>query len=204
MSRLDLRFLAPFFAVGCLLLSVPIAFAHASLLESDPVAGGSITPPYVVVLRFDEELKPFDSSVVVRDAAGTAVGEGSTVEDNFTMAVELPQLPLGTYTAHWIAITANDNGKTQGDVTFNVVAATPPPTASPVPSPPASASEAATPPDATPTVAVVAPVPTVTPAPTPQDAVPNQAAGAELIVPLVLAGAVVVALAWFFVRRRPT
>jgi LPXTG-motif cell wall-anchored protein len=34
--------------------------------------------------------------------------------------------------------------------------------------------------------------------------VPNEAAGAELIVPLVLAGAVVVALAWFFLRRRPT
>jgi copper resistance protein C len=204
MSRVVPRFVAPLFAVVLLLLTVPAALAHASLVESDPVAGASITTPYVVVLRFDEELKPIDSSVVVRDASGTAVGDGTTVEDNFTMAVELPQLPLGAYTAHWIAITADDNGKTQGDVTFNVVAATPPPTASPLATPPPVTPAGTVPASATPTVAVATPVPTVTPGPTPDTSVPNQAAGAELIVPLVLAGAVVVALAWFFLRRRPT
>jgi methionine-rich copper-binding protein CopC len=196
------RAIAASFAIFVLAVSAPVALAHAALETSDPPAGGTIASPYVLVFRFDEALKSEGSSVVVRGASGTIVAQGGLSQDDaFTQIVELPAVPAGAYEAHWIAITADDNGKTQGDVTFTVVAATPPPSVTPQPSvsptyqpPPSSTPPATSAP--TPTAAVT---PTATSAP-----VPSQSSGADLIVPLVLVGAVAIGLGWFLLRRRPS
>ena len=198
------RALAALLAVLGLALAAPAVFGHATLTDSDPVEGGSIATPYVLVLRFDEELNPDDSSVVVRDAAGSQVAEGGPIDDNFTMAVELPALPVGAYQAHWIAITADDNGKTQGDLSFTVAAATAPPSVTPVPSVSPTYAAPSTTPSATATALPTAaftpsPAPTASPGPT-----EPATSGTELIVPLVLAGAVAVGLVWFLLRRRPS
>jgi methionine-rich copper-binding protein CopC len=196
------RVLAAVFALLVFALSAPATFAHARLEASDPAEGATIASPYVLVFRFDEELKADGSSVEVRDASGTEVASGGLSQDDaITLVVELPAVPPGNYQAHWIAITADDNGKTQGDVTFTVVAATPSPAPTPVPSTsptnaPASATATASP-AVTP---VVTATPLPTPSPTPADA--GQASGSELILPIVLVGAGVVVLAWFLLRRR--
>lgn len=201
------RVLALFFAVFVLALSAPATFAHASLETSDPPEGGTIASPYVLVFRFDEQLKSDGSSVVVRDTSGAIVAQGGlSLDDAFTQVVELPAVPPGEYIGHWISITADDNGKTQGDVNFTVVAATPSPAAtptsatSPTYAPPSTASPASASPSATP-AATATQLPSPSPSPAPGDS--GQATGSELIIPIVLVGAAVVGLAWFLVRRRP-
>jgi methionine-rich copper-binding protein CopC len=200
-----LRRLAPaVFGLFALFATVSGASAHAKLEDSDPLENGTIATPYVLVARYDEELAADRSSVVVRNNAGDIVAEGGVATDDaFTMVAELPLLPPGAYVAHWIAITPDDNGKTQGDITFNVIAATPSPSPTPTRSPtapPSTGPPASTAPTAT---ASSAPSPTVSPAPSPAPD-GGQPSGTELIVPLVLAGAVVVALGWFLLRRRPS
>ena len=61
---------------SCWPLSAPATFAHAALLESDPPDGGTIAAPYVLVFRFDDQLKSDGSSVVVRDGVGHHRGAG--------------------------------------------------------------------------------------------------------------------------------
>jgi methionine-rich copper-binding protein CopC len=193
---------AVLFAVLVLAVSAPATSAHAALETSDPLDGGTIASPYVLVFRFDEELKSDGSSVTIRDSSGAIVAEGGlSADDAFTQVVELPAVPPGAYQAHWVSITADDNGKTQGDVNFTVVAATPSPAITPTPatSPtyaPPSESATATP-AATPALTAT-PLPTASPAP----GETGQPAGSELILPIVLVGAIVVGLAWYLLRRR--
>jgi methionine-rich copper-binding protein CopC len=199
------RVFAVVFAMFVLALSAPATLGHASLEESDPPDGDTIATPYVLVARFDEELKSDGSSIVVRDSGGDIVAQGGLSQDDaFTMTVELPALTPGQFVAHWIAITADDNGKTQGDINFTVVAATPSP--APTPTPATSPTYAPPSQSATPSP-TAAPAATATAAPTPS-ATPasgdsGQATGSELIIPIVLVGGAVVGLAWFLLRRRP-
>jgi len=182
------------------LLFAPAVLAHATLEQSDPVEGATISTPYVLVAQFDEELTPDGSSITVRNASGEIVAEGGLGDDAFHMVVDLPSLPLGTYAAHWIAITADDSGETQGDINFTVATATPSPVPTPSPSPPAA-------PTSTPTPSVSAPpTPSLAPsvAPTPPPGPAGSASGSELLLPIVLAVAVIAALGWFLLRRRPT
>jgi methionine-rich copper-binding protein CopC len=207
MTAFSRRVTAPILtALAFALTFAPSVLAHAALVESDPADGGSVAMPYTLVLRYDEELNPLTSSVQVRDASGNVVAEGGVSigedgepEDLFTMVVGADALPLGSYQAHWIAITADDNGKTQGDLNFTVVAATPAPSETPLVTLPGSAQPTATAAQPTPTASAVV----TTPAPSPINPTPPaQPSGAELILPLVLAGAVGVALVWLLLRRR--
>ena len=195
---------AVLFAVLMLAAAAPITSAHAALETSDPLDGGTIASPYVLVFRFDEELKSDGSSVTVRDSSGAIVAEGGlSADDAFTQVVELPAVPPGAYQAHWVSITADDNGKTQGDVNFTVVAATPAPAVTPTPatSPTyAPPSESATATPATTPALTATPLPSASPAPGDT----GQPAGSELILPIVLVGAVVAGLAWYLLRRRPS
>jgi methionine-rich copper-binding protein CopC len=195
------RFGPALFASFALLSTASGALAHAALESSDPAEGESIATPYVMVARYDDELTPDGSSLIVRAAAGTIVAQGGVAEDDsFTMIVELPLLVPGPYVAHWIAITADDLGKTQGDINFIVVEGTPSP--APTVTPGTTAAPSGEPTTSLTPEASFSPAPT--PAPTPPPASGGQPTGGELIVPLVLAGAVIVALGWFLLRRRPT
>jgi methionine-rich copper-binding protein CopC len=195
------------FASFVLLATASGALAHATLESSDPAEGESVATPYVMVARYDEELSPVGSSIVVRDAGGNVVAQGGVAQDDsFTMIVELPLLAPGPYAAHWIAITADDNGKTQGDINFMVIAASPSagPTATPITTVATSGAPATSPTPEASFSPTPSPAPTPTPVPTSPPPSGGQPTGGELIVPLVLAGAVIVALGWFLLRRRPT
>ena len=130
-----------------------------------------------------------------RCCQGRYVAEGGlSADDAFTQIVELPAVPPGAYQAHWISITADDNGKTQGDVNFTVVAATPSPAVTPTPSDEPNLCTAVGKCHSysrRDTALTATPPPTASAAP----GETGQPAGSELILPIVLVGAIVV-VAW--------
>ncbi len=122
--------------LATLALAAP-ALAHASLVDSDPVAGGTLTSsPHTLTATFDEELTPNGSSIVIEGPAGLVVAMGTvSADDAHVMTAELPPLPAGAYTVRWTAVTADDLAVERGTYTFSVGSAaasvTPAPTQPP-------------------------------------------------------------------------
>lgn len=113
-----------------------IVLGHASLVSSDPPAGGTLTStPGFLTATFDDELTPDGSSIVVQDAGGAQVATGSVSPgDAHVLIAELPVLPEGQYTVRWTAVSADDAAVERGSYTFGVlVSIMPPPTPAPAP-----------------------------------------------------------------------
>ena len=129
------RTIAAIAAALLVLVWSSVALGHAELVTSDPAEGATITTPYTLRATFDEEVDPDPtrSSIVITNAAGAEVARGGVSADDHTMmTAELPELPPGTYTARFLAYTADDRFTERGRFTFNVGAA---PTAAPTPTP---------------------------------------------------------------------
>jgi methionine-rich copper-binding protein CopC len=163
-------------ALGWLFSVAPAVLAHAVLVTSTPANGATITTPSTLDATFDEELKADGSSITVRDAAGNVVATGGVRDDTLHQIVDLPALPAGQYVAHWISITADDNGKTQADITFSVSVASPAPTVAASPSP--------------------------APTPSPAASGTTTSGSMDLLIPVIVVAFVVVALGWLLLRRR--
>jgi methionine-rich copper-binding protein CopC len=127
-----------------------IVLAHAELVTSDPIAGGTLTTtPYPLTATFDDELTPDGSSIVVQDAGGAQVATGSVSPgDAHVLIAELPALPGGEYTVRWTAVTADDAAVERGTYSFTVGGASASVTTSATPSATPSGTPAATPPPA--------------------------------------------------------
>jgi methionine-rich copper-binding protein CopC len=195
--RLPLAFVA-----GCLLtLSLAaVAAAHASLVESEPMDEGSLErTPATLSALFDEELDRAGSSIFVRNEAREEVASGGVSPENeFLMEVELPALPPGEYEALWTARTPDDLAVTRGTFTFTIEQ--PPVTPTPASTPTAVPTEER--PAPTPTAGPT-PTPTSSPSPSPAPADDEPTTGTtDLLLALVLAGAVVGGLALYLLRRR--
>jgi len=186
--------------LGCLLalgLSGS-ALAHAELVESDPADGETIETPAKLTATFSEELVVDGSNVIVRNEAGQEVARGAVGEETEAMVVELAALPAGDYVARWTA-RGDDGHVTRGEIRFSVAAI-----ATPTPVP-------ATPTPAPATDAPGTPQPTMSPSPSPTpspNASPEPGNGAptagltDMLLALVLAGAVIGGLAVYLLRRR--
>ena len=100
------------------------AGAHAVIDYSDPPAGSVIeTPPDRVTLYLTEALEADFSRIQVLDAAGSEVHLGDSQVDpaNPTvMSVELDDLPEGTYTIIWRALSRVDGHITSGALPFAI------------------------------------------------------------------------------------
>lgn len=126
-------------ACAAVALFVTAALGHASLVSSDPPAGGTLTTtPYTLSATFTEELTPDGSSLLVQDSAGAQVAAGTvSAQDDKTMTIELPALGAGQYTVLWTAVTADDKAIERGTYTFNIgssaTSPAPQPSASPTP-----------------------------------------------------------------------
>lgn len=107
-----------------------VASAHATLVSSDPADGASIplaSAPTQMTLTFSEEVAKDVTTVQVNGPAGAAMADGAATVDFDNpklVTVKLKALTAGTYTAKWHAVTADDNGQTDGTVTFTIVGAT--------------------------------------------------------------------------------
>ena len=109
-------------AVACVLSPVP-SWAHAFLDGTLPRVGSEEpTIPTEVVLHFTQGVEPDFSKIVVQDASGAPVTQGTPhtkPNDPTRLAVDLKRLGTGIYTVTW-HVTSVDTHKTQGKFHFTV------------------------------------------------------------------------------------
>jgi len=185
------------FLAALVSLAVPVASAHTGLVEATPAADDVLgaSPPQVVLV-FNEAIQADRSAVVVLDQAGATVGQGGLDPDDATRLVaDLPPLSNGTYVVRWTAFSV-DGHLIRDHYEFEVAAeatpeATPEPTQTaktPTPGPTTEASASA---DGSPA-----------PSPAPDGGGDGQTDSVQVLIPLVVGGAIVAAIAVILVRRR--
>jgi methionine-rich copper-binding protein CopC len=188
-----------FAAMTAILLLIPaVVVAHAELDVPTPKDGATVegSPPEVSG-TFVQKINPDGSSLVLRDSGNKVVARGGPDPDDVKrMAItDLPELAPGTYTVQWTTVSAEDGELARGTWSFTVAVALKTP-GTPAPTATASASAAATA-SATP-AATVAPTPSPSPAPTDQ----GNTSGSDVILPIIVGLALVLAAAWFLLSRR--
>jgi copper transport protein len=110
-------------AAAALLLAPAPALAHAALASSSPAAGATLdVVPAALTLEFTERLDPAFSRVQLFDDTHTLLAVAETVrpEAPYALALELPALARGSYTAVWRVRSAEDGHVTEGTVPFGV------------------------------------------------------------------------------------
>jgi methionine-rich copper-binding protein CopC len=99
------------------------AWAHAFLDHADPKVGSTvINSPTEIKIWFTQNLEPAFSALEVQDAEGKEVDKKDVHlddKDKSLFLVSLPQLPTGTYTVIWHAVSV-DTHKTQGRFDFSI------------------------------------------------------------------------------------
>lgn len=98
-------------------------WAHAHLVTSDPVVGGTSTPIDTIKITFSEELEIDFCKVEVTMSDGMDMGPAKLALDPASAKVMLVKLPAklgaGTYKVHWHAV-AEDTHHTEGTFDFTV------------------------------------------------------------------------------------
>jgi copper transport protein len=99
------------------------AFAHATLLTTEPQPGGKFTTsPRAVTLRFDEPVEVSLGGIRLFDGSGNRVDAGAPVHPGGAGNIvqsSIPDLRDGTYVVTWRVISA-DSHPIQGAFTFQV------------------------------------------------------------------------------------
>lgn len=99
------------------------ALAHAFPEHSQPAVGATIaSAPSLVRIWFNSDLEPLFDKLVVKDAAGKVVSQGTAKVDannRGLLEVGLAPLPPGTYHVYW-HVTSKDGHQTEGDFSFTV------------------------------------------------------------------------------------
>jgi copper resistance protein C len=99
------------------------AWAHAFLDHAEPKVGSAIShPPAEIKIWFTQNLEPAFSKLEVQDAQGKEVDKKDAHlddKDKSLFLVSLPELPPGTYTVIWHAVSV-DTHKTQGHFQFTI------------------------------------------------------------------------------------
>ena len=120
MKRLHTMALAATLAAS---LASPLAFAHAALKGSQPVANAVLEqPPREIRLTFNEKVEPAFSSIVLQDAGGKEVAAGKAMVDAanpLLMKLDLPALAAGAYSVRWVAV-GPDGHRRSGQFGFTV------------------------------------------------------------------------------------
>jgi len=103
-----------------LIVSAPVAHAHASLLHTSPSAGSTLNAaPQEVALTFTDTLEAAFSKLTVTDANGNEVSQGKAQVNSNVIRVGLKPLSAGIYKVNWRA-ASTDTHKTEGHFTFSV------------------------------------------------------------------------------------
>lgn len=101
----------------------PLAFAHASLVDSFPAKGQTLAgSPAEIHLTFNERVEPKLCRVKLVSDAGKNFDADRPVPDKAranTLVAAVPVLKPGTYSARWTAV-GSDGHKTHGDFSFTV------------------------------------------------------------------------------------
>lgn len=190
-----------FAAMTAILLLNPVSVAaHAELDVATPKDGSTVEgTPREVSGTFTQNINPDGSSLVLRDTNDKVVGRGGPDPDDVKrmFITDLPELAPGTYTVQWTTVSAEDGELARGTWSFTVaVGLKTPGTPAPTATATAAASAAAT--------ASAAPAPAVAPTPSPSPAPTDQgnASAGDVILPIIVGLALVLAAAWFLLSRR--
>ena len=118
--------------VALLALAVPgSAFAHATLLRTEPANGSVVTrPPVALRVVFDDVVRVGSGIAAIRNVGGGSIlGGGTRVEGGRTLVVPLRHgLRRGDYSVRW-SIVSDDGHRESGVVAFAVGTGRPAPTA---------------------------------------------------------------------------
>lgn len=99
------------------------AGAHAFPRHAIPGAGAVLAQaPERVTIRFDSELAPQASTLIVKDQRGTQVSAGQgevDAHDAATISTRVNSTAKGAYHVYW-AVTDRDGHHTRGDYAFTV------------------------------------------------------------------------------------
>lgn len=113
------------FAAGAVLfVTAGIAWAHPSLVRSEPPANATLhTAPRQVTVWFDEQIEPAYGNLSVYDAVGQRVDNFDTVFTPGTepsLTVTLPELPKGSYLVAWRVFSVGDGHAVGGAFSYGV------------------------------------------------------------------------------------
>ncbi len=110
--------------LGVLNRAIPLAFAHALLLRSDPVANAVLNaPPQRIRLFFSEDLNNLTSRIIVVDTTNHQVDSNDSSvasSDTREMDIGLPLLKAGTYVVVWRSQSAEDGHIATGSFPFRI------------------------------------------------------------------------------------
>lgn len=103
-----------------ILASVPAAWGHASLVDSDPIDRAVVAQsPTTIKLNFNEPVSPLVLRLVGPDGQSTDLKDVTAADQALTIAVPAP-LPRGTHLLSWRVISA-DGHPVGGAITFSVI-----------------------------------------------------------------------------------
>ena len=101
----------------------PPALAHASLVDSFPAKGQTLTgSPAEIHLRFNEQVEPRYCRIKVVSDTGKNFDADRPAADKTrpnAIVAAIPVLKPGVYSARWTAV-GDDGHKTHGDFSFTV------------------------------------------------------------------------------------
>ncbi len=104
----------------------PVAFAHAFVIGSDPVDGSTVsTAPVVVRLFFNAAISPASIAHVFAPDGEIVDASRSTIPRTNARELDTPlttpeQLPDGSYTVRWVALSNDDGHTIQGTIGFTL------------------------------------------------------------------------------------
>lgn len=98
------------------------AMAHASLVQSDPVANSAGPAPKSFTLTFNEKVSPAFSGFEISMGAGMDVKVTTKISEDGKTITGVPMGPFmkGTYKLSWHAAAVDDGHHTEGSFTFRV------------------------------------------------------------------------------------
>src|SRR6266568_1041046 len=104
----------------------PVAFAHAFVIGSDPVDGSTVsTAPVVVRLFFNAAISPASIAHVFAPDGEIVDASRSTIPRTNARELDTPlttpeQLPDGSYTVRWVALSNDDGHTIKGTIGFTL------------------------------------------------------------------------------------
>jgi copper resistance protein C len=198
MLQKPIRRVATLVAVASMaILLVPgLVLAHAELETPTPADKSTVTEPVAEVSGiYSEAMTPDGSSLIVKDASGATVAEGTVDPEDDTRMVATPSTPLdsGTYTVESTAHSSDDHTE-RTTWTFTVAVA---PTPSPTPVVTAAPSAAPTP-----TPVPATPFSSLAPTALPSDEGSSTGSGSDALLPIIVALLILGAGAAYLLSRR--
>ncbi|GAB4279597.1 MAG: hypothetical protein Kow0080_31920 [Candidatus Promineifilaceae bacterium] len=126
-GRFLVRYIIIITAISWLFMVTAVSHAYTFPTTTIPAEGETVRgTPRRVVMQFSQPLEPTRSQIQVFDSQGSRVDQqncGIDVSDpqRSTMVINLkPDLPTGSYTVRWTAVSAETNDTLNGQYQFTI------------------------------------------------------------------------------------